>query len=514
MQQRSPLQNFLRKRRLHIFLNGLSMAASTFILCTCGVATEQDAPATPTKHIIVTSENWGDLYNAHTTVAVLDTKNGKENWHRQQQGDGGFLKSGLSVASNGVLYTVENQVVAAPTPDPNEVSTAQDITVPGGAQSAATATPDPNKAPTATPGPNKAPTGFISAQRLNDGKQLWQAHIGFNPSTPLVHDDVVYVSTFEGFNQKHPYAFNSHDGKQLWSTVFPGEFFDTLQLANGNLYVLSNQICLNMCDAVALFSFDAASGKLIWHQKVPSSSEQNSFLISKHIVFLAIKDNTNALYIYDTTSGKKLAQYTAADIPTIIGDAVYAILLDRKDENDPGKYTLATLDSGNGHVLRRTVIENVTLMTHDDSAFYGLKTRVVGEKTIVSKGATGNAPIYAYSLVALRMTDGQHLWETSLPKPVRNLTFSNGVLYGNTITLLDNSGEQEMTLFALNARNGTERWQKSYQIHGDPRYSFHLDNDILYAVGSSNTLLAINVRDGSLQWQKQTDGAVIYVSTA
>src|SRR5262249_55163360 len=124
------------------------------------------------------------------------------------------------------------------------------------------------------------PSGYIVARRASDGGQLWRVEIGAFGSHPLVDGATVYISAVQLVAQdthsalhKWVYALNTQDGTVRWRTEITDQsgFHNTLMLRQGQLYITSNEICFDACNAAYVLALRASDGTPVWHKTLPGN---------------------------------------------------------------------------------------------------------------------------------------------------------------------------------------------------------------------------------------------------
>jgi outer membrane protein assembly factor BamB len=477
MKRLTPLSCQKRNSRCTLIFLPTLLCISFF--AGCGAKTSQ---LSQEPSIIVTTAQRASSNTQKdvTNVSIRKANDGKENWHASSEWIIGFHTIGLPAVAKGILYTVEDRFSYKN----NSVNQAK---------------------------------GFLNAQSLIDGKKIWQAEIGALASPPIVEANVVYVSALENdkrVNTKWFYAFDATSGKLIWKTNLNKDFGfnDILQLSQGNLYVMSNQVCFDACDTTYLLSLQASTGRVRWQKAIPTNDSQAKLQIIDSLLYLS---NAGLLSVYDATTGAERWHYVTSTVPVIMHGIAYV------SSNTLKKDAIVALDTQNGRVLRQIVRDaNPIVVAFDINTISVQTQRVTGSRTVEIKGLKSTEPTYTAFLTTFRANDGTQLWQKQIQNSYNTYLQSNGILYISNETVTDGQATKTLgNIFALNASTGSDLWHKTYHITDNimrdgtsaPELLLQANNTLYVTNLSSSTLLAIQTKDGTLAWQVQANGIIMNV---
>jgi outer membrane protein assembly factor BamB len=231
------------------------------------------------------------------TLAALDTSNGHQIWKRTI--DANFFQSTQLV--NGVLYTTTTKILeppAAHSASPLQATTAIGSLLWNVFQNVPTVQTVPHKeglssvyairasdgrilwhytmnngknswaswlsvengvvytsANTYTSGTTDQ--GDIYALQSSNGSVLWHDKLNRSPSTALLVNDTIYMSTSAGSSDGTIYALRAHDGSLLWDYPILGPVFNPPILDGNTVYI-------GATDGM-VYALRADNGRIVWH---------------------------------------------------------------------------------------------------------------------------------------------------------------------------------------------------------------------------------------------------------
>ncbi len=136
------------------------------------------------------------------------------------------------------------------------------------------------------------PTGFVIAMDAKTGKQKWRYKGMPFESSPLLHNGVLYVGSWDG----NVHAIRARTGRRVWTYQTGNRVNTSAAYSNGRIFI-ANQ-------GGTLFALNARTGKLAW-----SASEATEFFyaapaVAYGRVFIGSSDGT--MYAYGQRTGKLL----------------------------------------------------------------------------------------------------------------------------------------------------------------------------------------------------------------
>jgi outer membrane protein assembly factor BamB len=272
----------------------------------------------------------------------------------------------------------------------------------------------------------------------------------------------------------------------------------------------------------ALYAFNASDGSQRWQHNTGQNFEDVA--LGTSVIYLAVNGVIHAI---DTSNNQELWHYkTGEQFAPLIADGRAILALPDADQQHT---QVLALDANTGATLWQTEVAADTLP--DGIASPVGVVGVAGGMIFLSGGG---------GLKALNETNGALLWNQKIPGgPLSVNQVSNGLVYviggGSRATLLalnasDGSvrwqfpkssgvtivGEQTVVangnvflvtegpasaqVIALKGGDGSVRWQKPFQH--EMVDTWFMDQNGLY-VGLQGTVQALNASDGSSKWQRQ-----------
>ena len=204
-----------------------------------------------------------------TTLYVLDASTGAELWNFTRGAD--VVSSTFTVASSGVVYVGTSSIITGP--------------------------------------------GVVDALDASTGAKLWSSAIEGAPVSSAVANGVVYVGTRSDLNGTAGTvnALNADTGAKLWSFATGAPGSSSPKVANGVIYIASND--------GTLYALNADTGAKLW----AGNSADTSPAVANGVVYVGSTDSTvDAL---NATTGAKLWTFDSGrrlkSSPAVANGVVY-----------------------------------------------------------------------------------------------------------------------------------------------------------------------------------------------
>lgn len=309
-----------------------------------------------------------------------------------------------------------------------------------------------------------------------NGDTKWQLEIGgyeFDPPVAIGRDATVYLGTEEG----KICALEGGRHKR-WEFATGRSISTAVVLGNtGSLYVAALSHVTNSL----LFALDAATGRKLWQQNVPSQVfnapalglDETIYLTTRYAGVLAVDGTTGA------------TRWTFSAEGELFGSPAIG----------PDSTVYAAGTSGKVHALR----------ARDGTKLWDFQTDVTGfiaSLTIGSNGLVLAGGSYNGKLYALNGRTGKLAWDFSTEGELRN----SGVVDRNGMVYI---GSLSGNFYALDGVTGRQRWV--FPVDAQIRTAAVLGNDgtvYFTAAGYSGgaTLHALDAATGTLKWDAYLGG--------
>lgn len=478
-------------------LHTLLLAAALAVLlagCSFGGATTNGSPLPAALVSSVTPAPTGSAGFSTLHITALNPSDGSTRWSYQASWHP-WHPAAAPVVANGVVYVTSDTLPAHPT--------------------------------------TEQPSGDLTALSERDGHKLWTVHIGFIAATPVVVNGVVYSSGLSVNSAKQMvasfYALRAESGQQIWrkdiinvASSDPAQgigIFNSIQFVDGALYITSNQLCFDACNAAYLLALRASDGKQLWKVTIPGNLNIQPPVIANGGLYLTVPsvfdDATNSmlpsqLVAYNASDGT--ARWKAPMGPgapvDVVGDSVYATSIAKDDPNNPDSaftITVYALDSATGAARWR-----FTASSHGTDSLLALLGASANAVYVQSRAGD------AYTLSSLSPQDGSVRWHVALQAPIGAPLRQGAPLYALAGALAQQASDHPYAnLVALAPTNGHTLW--SAPLSPAPRGDIAVtvlasSGDALYAAYHSNTLTAISAHDGSPLWKAAPPGGMVGVT--
>ncbi|GEM_PF-2146990 len=295
--------------------------------------------------------------------------------------------------------------------------------------------------------------------------------------SPIVSNGLVYA--FQPSGPDDVYAFDANSGQVRWTASINGAILDTPQVANGLVYVLSDDL---QDEQSTLYALNAASGREQWSHSQQTLS--GSPTIANGSVYLHSDDGI--VYALDARSGHQLwSAPVAADfgfIPPVVANHMIYITSQNQAQTAS---TLVALDAASG---RQEWV-------------------AAGEAYAITQLTAANGMVYLtgdnddQQVWALDAFSGKTIWSAQFPGPP-NTHFMTSLQVVNSVAYIDDGGfyagddtAPPGTLYALDARTGQQLWSTS-TVTAEPTIA----NGEVYVYSGNGNLSALDARSGRQQW--------------
>lgn len=480
------------------------------LLAACGGATSGKSNTTGTPlpratGVFMTTLNTADTQRTGieaVTIAALDIDTGHSRWRYQTQWAAFHLASAPVVADGLVFATSDENVATATSANP--------------------------------------PTGSLIALRATDGSPAWKATIGAFAASPVVDGTTIYVSADDFASQTMDVlALQASTGNILWRARLGRDMttglYSALTLANGTLYLTSNELCFDYCTAGYLIALRARDGAVLWHTSVaggPSLNIRPAAVLDGKVI-TSVKDyvanpsdNSTSpeaeMVAYDAASGKSLWRLATnlqelgpqqdGIAPTVADGLVFITAGNAvpPSEVDSQQYALWALDASTGTVRWRIEAGPGKALVVD-----GVDNSVVLAQRVTRSALADN------TLLGLAAGDGHQLWSANAGAQLSGIQIAGGVLYGESAAEFSHNGKPSppATVVAVHVSDGAVLWHASVTAAVSPQFPiFHrplvaTTHAILVAPGDY-LLAALDPATGHLLWQMPTQDQIAGVAAA
>jgi eukaryotic-like serine/threonine-protein kinase len=285
------------------------------------------------------------------------------------------------------------------------------------------------------------------------------------------------------------YAINASDGTIRWHTSIEASA-QLLQVADGVVYTGTS--------AGVIFARNASNGSIRWQTKV-GNSEADVWQISNGVVYASLvkggpHTESGSLYALNTADGSVRWHAQPRGMPTTIrvgGGQVDMVAISSQDGSDPSTVSLTptfyALDASTGAQRWSyvgSVSESMNMAGADANAVY------------LTTSQTGSA---LTTLLALNAGDGSVRWQ----KSVTGQDLSASVLPDNTMYLAFQGG-----VSAVNLLDGSEIW--NHALSGPCFLRLLVDGTLYVTAGS--TLFALDSSNGLVKWRYQAPNPGIHAA--
>jgi outer membrane protein assembly factor BamB len=326
---------------------------------------------------------------------------------------------------------------------------------------------------------NSQKSAAIYALNAQNGGRRWQYQSKVATGYPYVNSGVVYFGTADG----KVYALDAGSGAVKWNYSI-GSFPTIITSLNGVLYAGASSYTTTGKNTQPgpVYALNAGDGSLKWQSK------NTGFVAGMDSSAIYLVTTDNQVVAVNISDGSLKWYYRADNIPSIAGTGngqVYVITNPNQGQQHSAFYALNASD---GSVQWRfpsgsenTAMGNIAV---DSDTVY-----------LEANAANGLFVYNANTVFALNVKDGSTRWQTTLQgTALLNAYLDSGTLYASA------SGGH---VFALNTQDGSQRWS-IFAGNGYPDIE-QIDNGLLYVASAGDGLYALNTSDGSKLWRYQSN---------
>ena len=330
---------------------------------------------------------------------------------------------------------------------------------------------------------NSQKSAAISALNAQNGGRRWQYQSKVATGYPYLDSGVVYFGAADG----KVYALDAGSGSVKWSRA-TSSFPAIISILNGVIYagVSSFNASGRNTQPGAVYALNASDGSLKWQSKTIGFVAG----IDNDAIYLVTTDNQVAAI--NISDGSLKWYYRADNVPYIAQTAngqVYVITSPNQGQQHSAFYALNASD---GSVQWR-------FPSGSDNTAMGSVAVDSDTVYLEANAATGLFVYNANTVFALNVKDGSTRWQRTLQGTALLDTYlDSGTLYTTA-----SSGR----VFALNTQDGSVRWAIIAGT-GSPTIEA-VNNSLLYASSAGDGLYAFNTQDGSTRWRYQSDEFVV-----
>lgn len=328
-------------------------------------------------------------------------------------------------------------------------------------------------------------------------KKIWSIDIGSASdgrarliAQPVIQNDRIYTMDASGTVR----AFDSHGGKNLWSTDTTPEYEQSGALTGG-LGVDGNRLFVTTGYA-SVVALDTGSGSILWQKKLTVPSRAAPVVADGKVLVQTIDNQTLALSAEDGNT-----EWSHSGISESAG------LLGAPSPAIANRVAVVGYSSGELFGLR---LENGNVAWNETLAAIKRVGLLANLADIRAIPVVANDTVYALShsgrMVALDVNNGLRKWQ----RPIGGV--NTPVVSGDFIFVLNNENE----LLALSREDGRVRWASALPRYENPEK--HKDPIVwagpvmaegkLYLAGSTGQMLVIDIAEGTIEQQVDLPGSV------
>ncbi len=312
------------------------------------------------------------------------------------------------------------------------------------------------------------------------------------------------------------YALNPANGSPRWRVPVPANVSMYPTLADhGLLYVVAQNNSEgdpNEGDPKAppdgsratlkttLYAFQTSDGKERWHTEIGGAAYL--LVLVEGVIYTGAQDGV--VYAFDATSGTEYWHRPVGGTPEVaqvVGGVVYV-----KTTDTPSKTAVSSklfaLSANDGAVKWHYDLQGFvgTVQVSNDLV------AVFETKAVAVDASTGEMTL-AQGFAMLNAADGTEKWRyQGDPAKVGEVFLEQDTVY---LTLLGNPIKKQSSvgLQALNASDGSIRWQKSYDNFSLLHPAQGASDGRVY-LASDKTIYVLNAQDGTEAWHTQLDSTL------
>ncbi|HEX8729753.1 MAG TPA: PQQ-binding-like beta-propeller repeat protein, partial [Ktedonobacterales bacterium] len=293
----------------------------------------------------------------------------------------------------------------------------------------------------------------LLALSTSDGAARWRFPDEHRMYTvPVLDSGLVYTTTVEGM----VYALRASDGVEMWAFEAGQIITASPTVADGLIYVAP---AVNAPEQPYVYVLNASTGALRWSAPVPDSTAHR-LTVHAGVLYIATHHGCAAL---SATNGallwsRDLPSWGPRSAPVVIGDTVC------------------------------------------------LSTRAIPRRVRQEDGTIEHTPAQGQG-VALRASDGAHLWQRDLDgaqSPTELAAFDDVLYVGSDAASFYPAGNA--SVYALRSQDGAIIWQAATE--GERLATPVAASDAVYVGASDGCVYAVRASDGTRLWRTFTSTAV------
>jgi len=367
--------------------------------------------------------------------------------------------------------------------------------------------------------PKSIPTTALVAYDRQTGRKVWSVRDGAFASALSYSGGVVYASSVEPTPsqtyQKVVTALRGSDGHTLWRLVIPTVqgFDDVIEPVNGVLYIVSNQVCFDYCQAAYFFAVRMSDGKLLWNNTITGNLNLSAPTLDHGMLYINVPTDDprygasadfNA-YHADTGSlawsfAPHLSPFEYYGAPFIADGTVYTgvttPLASDPFNTDLWSYSLVALDGQTGERKWQSATNLYPAVVAANA-----QTLLLGDQ--MASQPPGKVGVGYLS--AIRRSDGKRLWRIPQTEALSDPRF-----VGNAIVGLVGSGLPGLVgaAIALSVADGHTLWRTPLDANATTSplttsvgISLVTLGDVAYATYGAAILYALRISDGAVLWK-------------
>jgi outer membrane protein assembly factor BamB len=254
-----------------------------------------------------------------------------------------------------------------------------------------------------------------------------------------------------------------------------------------------------------IFALNAADGTLRWQYPTPQAMSFK-LLVAQGVLYAGETDGS--VSALDARTGQRLWSVKLPGLPAaeqVANGIVYVNTLESNGANQPGHVSLYALNAATGGQL-----------WHFDNG--GISALVDGVAYVSSSASTTQS---SGTLYALNASDGSARWHFQGQGAVGVWKVADGQVYIFGNQLVGGALLPSDILYAVDAGTGAPRWSFPRQPSGAMQ-PLGIENGLVYLLstigaapeGPFTTVYALNASDGSARWQAAVQGGAVVGASA
>ncbi len=316
-------------------------------------------------------------------------------------------------------------------------------------------------------------------------KTLWVSDLDFEStkriqvlSSAIVAEGKVFCLDAGGIL----YAFDKNNGKSIWrkSTTLKGKDGQI-----GGAIAYDNGMLIVTTSFAEAFSFNAATGDIIWRIKLSAPCKGDGITINNGKVYLLCDNST--LQVIDIKTGETIWSHSGMNIDTTFaGSSGVAVKDNIVYLTYPSGEIYALLE--NGTVLWSTILSRFSFVDALKSLSHPRACPVVCNNLVYITSAN-------QQLVAYNIQNGSIVWKANVGG------LYTPVVSGNSIFVCDLNNE----VTCLNKDTGIKKWSKNLSTISNNWMGPLLTTAGLILISDNGKFVILSVKDGTIQRVEQLE---------